>query len=113
MKNNYAKVSFLKSFRKENILQECISLQLNQNRRQIFAHQNFVGKSTCKQRGFFNHQNYVGKSTWKQHRFFDQQNYTEKNTWKRRGFFDQQNYIEKVRGNDLEICLNLVFNIST
>ena len=80
MKNNYAKVSFLKSFTKENILQECISLQLNQNRRQIFAHQNFVGKSTCKQRGFFNHQNYAGKSSWKQRGIFYYRNYIEKNT---------------------------------
>ena len=33
--------------------------------------------------------------------------------WKPRGFFDQRNYIENVRGNDVEIRRNLVFDVST
>ena len=36
-----------------------------------------------------------------------------KSTWKPRGFFDQRNHIEKVRGNDVEIRRNLVFDVST
>ena len=32
---------------------------------------------------------------------------------KQHGFFDQRNYIEKVRGNDMEIRQNLVFDLST
>ena len=36
-----------------------------------------------------------------------------KSMWKQRRFFDPQNYIEKVRGNDMEICRNLVFDVST
>ena len=43
----------------------------------------------------------------------DHRNYVEKSMWKRRGFFDQRNYIEKVRGNDVEIRQNLVFDVST
>ena len=66
-----------------------------------------------KQCGFFDQRNYIEKSTWKQSGFFDQQNYAKKGTWKRRGYFDQRNYIEKVRGNDVEIRRNVVFNIST
>ena len=31
---------------------------------------------------------------------------------KRRGFFDRRNYIEKVRGSDMEIRRNLVFDVS-
>ena len=38
---------------------------------------------------------------------------SKKSTWKPRGFFDHQNYIEKVRGNDVEIRRNLVFDVST
>ena len=34
-------------------------------------------------------------------------------TTKRREFFDQRNYIEKVRGNDVEIRRNLVFDVPT
>ena len=30
-----------------------------------------------------------------------------------RGFFDHRNYIVKVRGNDVEIRRNLVFDVST
>ena len=56
---------------------------------------------------------YVEKSMWKQYGFFDQWNYVKKSTWKQRGFFDQRNYIKKVRGNDLEICQNLFFDLST
>ena len=37
----------------------------------------------------------------------------KKSTWKRRAFLDQQNYIEKVRGNDVEIGRNLVFDVSS
>ena len=33
--------------------------------------------------------------------------------WKQRGFFDQRNYIQKVRGNEVEIRRNLVFEVST
>ena len=39
--------------------------------------------------------------------------YIEKSTWKQCGFFDHRNYIEKVRGNDVEIRRNLVFDVST
>ena len=67
----------------------------------------------CKQSGLFNHRNYIEKSTWKQRRFFYHQNYIEKSTWKRRGFFNQRNYIEEVRGNDVKICQNLIFDVST
>ena len=66
-----------------------------------------------KQGGFFDHRNYIKKSMWKRRGFFDHRNYSEKSTWKRRGFFDQRNYIEKVRGNDLEIRRNLVFDVLT
>ena len=66
-----------------------------------------------KQRGFFDHRNYIEKSTWKQRGFFDHRNYIDKSTWKLRRFFDHQNYMEKVRGNDLEIRRNLVFDVST
>ena len=43
----------------------------------------------------------------------DHQNYTERSKWKRPEFFDQRYYIEKVRGNDMEVRQNLVFNVST
>ena len=66
-----------------------------------------------KQRGFFDQRNYIEKIKWKQRRFFDQRNYIEKSTWKQHGFFDQRNYIEKVRGSDVEIRRNLVFDVST
>ena len=69
-------------------------------------------KNTWKQRGFFDHRNYIEKSTWKQRGFFDHRNYIEKSIWKRHGFFDHRNYMEKVRGNDVEICRNLVFDVS-
>ena len=38
---------------------------------------------------------------------------TSEKTWKRCGFFDQRNDIEKVRGNDVKICRNLAFDVST
>ena len=50
---------------------------------------------------------------WKQRGFIDHRNYDEKGMWKWRKFFDQRNYIDKVRGNDVKICRNLVFNVST
>ena len=40
-------------------------------------------------------------------------NCIEKSMWKQRGFFDHRNYIQKVRGNDVEIRRNLVYNVST
>ena len=61
---------------------------------------------------FFGHTNYTEKkSTSKQCGFFGYENQVEKSTWKRRGFFAQQNYIKKVRGNDVEIRRNLVFDV--
>ena len=51
--------------------------------------------------------------TRKQRGFFDHRNYVEKSTWKRRGLFDHRNYIEKVRGNDVDIRRNLLFDVST
>ena len=66
-----------------------------------------------KQRGFFHHRNYIEKGAWKQRGFIDHRNYDEKGMWKGRKFFDQRNYIDKVRGNDVKICRNLVFNVST
>ena len=50
---------------------------------------------------------------WKQRRFLENQNHMEKSTRKQRGFFDQRNYIQKVRGNEVEIRRNLVFEVST
>ena len=32
-------------------------------------------------------------------------------SWKRCGSFDQRNYIEKLRGNDVEFCRNLFFDV--
>ena len=76
-------------------------------------------KSTWKQHVFFQHQSYIGKKTWKQHAnhveitwIFDHRNSVGNSTRKRRGFFDQRNYIKKVRGNDVEICHNFVFDVS-
>ena len=66
-----------------------------------------------KPREFFDQRNYIEKSTWKPRGFFDQRNYIGKSTWKPPGFFDRRNYIEKVRGNDVEIHQNLVFDVST
>ena len=42
-------------------------------------------------------------------------NYVEsiKSMWKQHGFFNQQYYIKKVRGNDVKICQNLVFDVNT
>ena len=37
---------------------------------------------------------------------------SKKSMWKQRGFFDHRNYVEKVRGNDVEIRQNLVFDVS-
>ena len=51
--------------------------------------------------------------TWKQGGFFHHRNYIEKSMWKQRGFFQHRNYFEKVRGNDVEIRRNLVFDVST
>ena len=79
----------------------------------IFSHQNCLAKTKQEQRGYFDWRNYIKTSAWKQRGFSDQQNYIEKSTSKRGGFFDQRNYIEKVRGNDLKIRQNLVFNIWT
>ena len=50
---------------------------------------------------------------WKQRGFLENQNHMEKSTRKQRGFFDQRNYIQKVRGNEVEIRRNLVFEVST
>ena len=108
--NNLEKVSFLKLTTSWNVF---IRVQLNQKGCRIFAYRNFVEKSTCKQCGFFDHQTSVKKSKWKQRRFSEHRNNIEKSTWEKRRFFGQQNYIEKVRGNDIEIHRNLVFNVST
>ena len=84
-----------------------------QKHRGYFDERNYIGKSTWKQGGFFDYQNYIKKSTWKRRGFFHHRNYIEKSTWKQYGFVDKKNYIEKVRGNDVEIRRNLVFDIST
>ena len=79
----------------------------------IFQPSKLYRKSTWKQSGFFDQRNSIKKITWKQSGFFDQRNFAEKRTWKRRRYFNQLNYTEKVRGNDVEIHRNLVFDIST
>ena len=79
----------------------------------IFRPAKLHRKEYVKPRGFFHHRNYIEESTWKPREFFDQQNDIEKSTWKPRGFFDHRNYIEKVRGNDVEIRRNLLFDVST
>ena len=99
--NNLAKVNFLKLLTKENLFECFHYLTTYQKRRRIWAHPNFVEKSTSKQSGFFDHQNYVEKSKQKHRGYFDQINYIVKSTWKHREFFDQRNYIKKVRGNNL------------
>ena len=69
--------------------------------------------STWKHRGFFDQRNYTEKGTWKQRGFFGHQNYIEKSTWKQRGFSTIKITSTKVRGNDVKICRNLVFGVST
>ena len=53
-----------------------IILQLNQNRRWIFAHQN-----------------YDEEGNWKHCGFFDQSNYTEKSVCEKREYYDERNYV--------------------
>ena len=98
MELGYAKEIYLKSLTR-TILQKSVFFKVtnkeklpqifsNGKRRRIFAHRNFVERSTCKQRGFFDHQNYIKKSKSKQ-----------------RGFFDHRKCIKKVRVNNVDFSI--------
>ena len=96
----------------------------------IFQTSKYIEKTTLKKSGYFEQRNYTKKVRENNVdfptieitpkivcenglSFWTIEITSKKSTWKRRGFFDQQNYVAKIRGKDVEIRQNLVFDVST